>query len=202
MESKSPLENELGNDPWNAFSSFYKQALALDVPNPNWMVLSTASDVGADARVVLLKEYNVDQGFVFYTNYNSPKSKHLTENSNCCLLFYWDILYLQIRIKGQANKISAEESDKYFASRDKLSQVGAHASLQSQILKNRSELDTRVKEINHKYMDSLVPRPANWGGWVVKPYYFEFWKGQTARLHERLVFSWQENKWKQYLIYP
>jgi pyridoxamine 5'-phosphate oxidase len=156
------------------------------------MTLATADENGQpSARIVLLKNFD-DQGFVFYTNYESRKGHELKENSSACLLFYWPAVARQVRIEGTVAKVSAEESDRYFASRPLGSRIGAWASDQSEVVENRSELEKRFEEFSRKFGDN-VPRPPHWGGFRVKPTAIEFWQGRENRLHDRLRYSLQDN---------
>ena len=159
------------------------------------MTLATAATDGLPgARIVLMKSYD-DRGFVFYTNYNSRKGAELTENPRACLLFYWSLLWRQVRIEGAVEKVSAEESEQYFHSRPLGSKTGAWASNQSQPIANRTELEKRFEEFNLKFADN-VPRPPHWGGYRVIPEVIEFWQGQENRLHDRLRYTRQtDDSW-------
>ena len=155
------------------------------------MTLATATRHGAaSARVVLLKSFD-DEGFVFYTNYNSRKAVDLEENSRACLLFYWSPVWRQVRIEGPVERVSVAESDQYFRSRPLGSKIGAWASDQSQTIKSRGELESRFEEYSWKFGDN-VPRPPHWGGYRVKPEVIEFWQGRENRLHDRLRYCLQD----------
>lgn len=155
------------------------------------MTLATATKDGEPcARIVLLKSFD-DQGFVFYTNYNSRKGIELAENARACLLFYWSPLWRQVRIEGSIEKVSAEESDQYFHSRPLGSKIGAWASDQSSAIQNRDVLEKRFEEFDLKFGDN-VPRPPHWGGYRVKPRVIEFWQGQENRMHDRLRYTLQD----------
>jgi pyridoxamine 5'-phosphate oxidase len=156
------------------------------------MTLATADERGRPAaRIVLLKGLD-EQGFVFYTNYNSRKGRELDENSNACLLFYWPAVWRQVRIEGPVEKVSAEESDRYFDSRPLGSKIGAWASEQSQRVVNREQLEARFKEFDEKFGEEVV-RPPHWGGYRVKPETIEFWQGRDNRLHDRLRYRLQDD---------
>lgn len=154
------------------------------------MTLATADREGHPcARIVLLKGVD-DQGFVFYTNYQSRKGQELGENSRACLLFYWSPLWRQVRIEGTVEKVSPAESDEYFQSRPLGSKLGAWASDQSRPVENRAQLEKRFEEFSSKFGDH-VPRPPHWGGYRVKPAVIEFWQGRENRLHDRLRYARQ-----------
>ena len=156
------------------------------------MTLATATRFGLPcARIVLLKSFD-ENGFVFYTNYNSRKGNELEENARACLLFYWSALWRQVRIEGTVERVSAAESDQYFHSRPVGSKVGAWASEQSTAVADRAALDQRFQEFSSKLGDD-VPRPPHWGGYRVKPSVIEFWQGQENRLHDRLRYTLQED---------
>ena len=152
------------------------------------MTLATATRFGQPcARIVLLKSFD-EEGFVFYTNYDSRKGMELEENAQACLLFYWPALWRQVRIEGSVERVSEEESDQYFHSRPLGSKIGAWASEQSAPIADRGVLEKRFQEFELKFADN-VPRPPHWGGYRVKPTIIEFWQGQDNRLHDRLRYS-------------
>jgi pyridoxamine 5'-phosphate oxidase len=156
------------------------------------MTLATATKAGEpSARIVLLKDFDQD-GFVFYTNYDSRKGIELTENPQACLLIYWSPLWRQVRIEGAVEKVSTAESDQYFHSRPLGSKIGAWASNQSSVIESRDALDKQFEEFGFKFGDN-VPRPPHWGGYRVRPKVIEFWQGQDNRLHDRLRYTLQEN---------
>ena len=156
------------------------------------MTLATATGDGPpSARIVLLKSFD-ERGFVFYTNYQSRKGKELSANPRGCLLFYWAPLWRQVRIEGEVEKVSDQDSDEYFQSRPLGSKLGAWASDQSDVVASREVLDQRYTEIAKRFGGN-VPRPPHWGGYRVKPSVIEFWQGQENRLHDRLRYSLQND---------
>ena len=156
------------------------------------MTLATADRDGRPAaRIVLLKSFD-EQGFVFYTNYQSRKARELAGNCQACLLFYWPQLWRQVRIEGTAEKVSEEESNLYFQSRPLGSRIGAWASEQSETIENRALLEKRFAEFAAKFGDN-VPRPPHWGGYRVKPGLIEFWQGKENRLHDRLRYTLRDD---------
>jgi pyridoxamine 5'-phosphate oxidase len=182
-------EEDLDRDPFRQFADWFDQALKANLPEVNAMALATASrDGNPAARIVLLKSFDA-QGFVFFTNYDSPKGRHLAENPQAALLFFWPALERQIRISGTVTKVSREESEFYFHTRPVGSQIGAWASQQSQVLSHRHELDERVRLLARQYADQEVPLPPHWGGYRVQPVQFEFWQARTNRLHDRFLYS-------------
>ena len=156
------------------------------------MTLATTTRYGLpSARIVLLKSFDED-GFVFFTNYNSRKANELEENARACLLFYWSAVWRQVRIEGAVERVSPEESDQYFHSRPQGSKIGAWASEQSATIENREQLEKRFEEFGGKFGDN-VPRPPHWGGYRVKPEVIEFWQGQDNRLHDRLRYALRDD---------
>ena len=161
----------------------------------NAMTLSTQQpDGGVASRVVLLKEVS-DEGFVFYTNYNSSKGQSIEHNNQVCISFFWQSMERQVIIQGTARKLPPEVSDQYFQSRPRGSQMGAHASNQSEVIENRFTLEKRLKFLEDQYKNKPIPRPTHWGGYVVSPHSIEFWQGRTNRLHDRLVYIQKSSTW-------
>lgn len=180
------------------------EARASSELEPTAMTLATADAHGRiSARVVLLKGLD-ERGFVFYTNYASAKAAQIEEHHNGALCILWKNLrhIVQVRVEGAIGKISAADSDAYYASRPRESQIGAWASLQSQTLAMREDLDVRVAEFESKFADKPVPRPPHWGGYCLRPDMIEIWYGQRARLHERERYELADGVWSKRLLYP
>jgi len=168
------------------------------------MTLATVGgDYRVSARIVLLKAFDAD-GFRFYTNTESHKVAQIAAHPQVALCFHWKLLRdgVQVRIEGVAAPVSAADSDDYFASRPRGSQIGAWASLQSQALPDRATFERRIAEYEKRFEGASVPRPPNWGGFVVRPDRFEFWHGAPFRLHERIVYARDGGGWKKGMLYP
>ncbi|XP_028757326.1 pyridoxine/pyridoxamine 5'-phosphate oxidase 1, chloroplastic isoform X2 [Neltuma alba] len=184
------LEEQVDADPIIQFRKWFDDALASALKDPNAMALSTVGKDGKpSSRMVLLKGVDKD-GFVWYTNYESRKAHELSENPHASILFYWDGLNRQVRVEGSVQKVSDEESEQYFHSRPRGSQIGAIVSKQSMVVPGRHVLHQEYKELEQKFADgSLIPKPRNWGGYRLTPQLFEFWQGQPSRLHDRWLLS-------------
>lgn len=194
--------DDLKSDPFEQFNLWYSQAEEAGIAEPHAMTLSTVDASGApDARVVLARAAD-ERGFVFYTNYDSAKSAQLEENPVASAVFAWLDLHRQVRVRGNIMKVSAAESDDYFASRPRASQIGAWASPQSQVLANRDELESLVADMTARFEGKEVPRPENWGGWRLIPVSIEFWQGRPSRLHDRFRYVRDRDSWKMSRLAP
>lgn len=197
-EKSELLETNIPEDPINLFNRWFHEVEDFGgVDEVNAMTVATLGlDGFPKSRVVLLKKFN-EEGFIFYTNYNSEKGKAILENPNICLSFFWHSMERQVIIKGVAEKTSDIVSDNYFASRPKGSQLGALVSAQSKVIPNRDYLEENLKQLEKEYEEKEVPRPDFWGGFLVKPIEVEFWQGRPNRLHDRIRYKLSENYyWK------
>lgn len=200
---KKLLEGQVARNPFRQFEKWWKTTLRSAIPEPNAMLLATASKKGIPSgRVVLLKDYS-DKGFVFFTNYESAKAKQLNENPRASLVFFWKELERQVRITGTVRKIKERESDVYFSTRPTNSRIGAWASPQSRIITGRRWLDDNFRGMQSQFEGKKISRPAHWGGYIVKPSAIEFWQGRPNRLHDRLLYTLQKNgRWKMVRLAP
>ena len=194
-------ESEVTHNPLDQFNKWLQEAIKNQVPEPNAMVLATVNKDGQPAaRNVLLKSAD-ESGFIFFSNKQSDKASDLKQNLSCTLLFSWLSQHRQVIVKGKAEEISKEESNTYFQTRPYGSRISAWVSNQSQVIKNREELEKRVKEFMDKYPEN-VPMPDHWGGYLVKPESIEFWQGRPSRLHDRIRFTKKANAWTIERIAP
>lgn len=189
-------------DPYRIFSQWYAEAQKSELSYPDAASLATIGEDGfPDVRIVLMKEYDLD-GFIFYTNYEGKKGRDLTSMPKAAMCFYWKSLNKQVRVIGCVEKITSGESDKYFASRPRLSQIGAWASHQSAVMKGQFELERCVAELTLKFNIKPIPRPEHWGGYRLIPTRIEFWEEGKYRLHRRREFLKTGTGWKMNYLFP
>jgi pyridoxamine 5'-phosphate oxidase len=182
------LETDLDPDPFVQFGRWFDEARNAGIAMPEAMTVATSAlDGEVAARICLLKSFD-HRGFTFYTNYGSRKGKQIHDNPRAALVFWWHSLERQVRIEGAVVRTTEEESDEYFATRPRGSQLGAWASEQSRVLAGRGALDARFEELSTTYRDVPIPRPPHWGGYRVIPLLFEFWQGRADRLHDRFWY--------------
>lgn len=187
--------SDLAKDPIAQFNKWMNEALQAECLHPTAMALATVdADQRPNNRIVLLKEVN-EQGFVFFTNYESRKGSELKEQPYACINFFWGELERQVRISGKVKKVSDEQSDAYFQSRPRESRLGALASPQSQKIENGDSLLQNYQNLKTKFEGKTIPRPAHWGGYVLTPDAIEFWQGRASRMHDRFLYSLENNEW-------
>ena len=191
------------DDPFKLFGEWFNKAKETEINDPNALALATADKNGVPSvRMVLLKDFS-EKGFVFYTNLESKKSGDIKNNPNVSMCFHWKSLLRQIRIVGTISSVSNEEADNYYNSRAYGSRIGAWASKQSTVLKNRDELYKSIDNFKKKFPDKKnVPRPDYWSGWLLSPNEIEFWLDGDNRIHERLKYKFVKNKWSKFLLSP
>ena len=193
---------KLKSNPIKQFEIWFKKAKKENIIEPNAMVLSTISKNNLlNSRTVLLKNIT-DKGFVFFTNYESRKANDIMHNNNVSLVFLWKKIERQVIIKGKAVKITKRDSKKYFDSRPEKSKIAAWASKQSKELHNSSDLLKRFKNFENKFKNKLIPYPDFWGGYIIHPNSIEFWQGRSSRMHDRILYEKEKNKWNINRLYP
>src|SRR5215216_3524086 len=196
-------EKTIDRDPIKQFQLWFNDAVAAKLPLPEAMTLATATPDGRpSARMVLLKQVD-DDGFVFFTNYQSAKAEQLNANPYAALVFYWSQLDRQVRVEGSVVKTSAQESREYFQTRPRESQIGAWASAQSEVISGRDALEQRAQELETLYCDRDIDCPEHWGGYRVRPERIEFWKSRVGRLHDRILYELQpDGSWSMSRLAP
>ncbi len=188
--------DKVHHSPIAQFQTWLQEAIKAALPEPTAMNIATVSAEGKpSARIVLLKGVE-NNGFIFFTNYESKKGKDLATNPFACLTFHWAELERQVRIEGKIEKIANEQSEQYFNSRPVGSRIGAHASPQSQVIESREWLENRVNELTATYANKTVKRPENWGGYILYPSLIEFWQGRASRLHDRILYTRVSSQWQ------
>lgn len=189
-------------DPFELFAAWFAEASEHEINDPNAMTVATATPEGIpSARIALLKDYDT-RGFVFYTNKQSRKGGELAANRHAALLFHWKTLQRQIRIEGMVEDVTDAEADAYYASRARVSRLGAWASDQSRPLSDRAVLERRVAETEQRFPDEAIPRPPHWSGYRILPQRFEFWQDMPFRLHDRTVFTATAQGWAAGKLFP
>ena len=195
-------ETTCADDPLVQFQAWFEQYRSSNPPEPTIMTVATVDEHGQPwQRILLLKGYD-EQGFVFFTNFDSNKGHHLALNENASLHFFWITMERQIQIQGRVEKIDRADAEAYFHSRPRESQLGAWASQQSQPLLNREQLEQRFAEVSEQYQGSDVPLPDHWGGYRVRPHRMEFWQGGAHRLHDRVEYTLAAGEWLKQRLNP
>ena len=189
-------EKNINPNPFKQFDIWFEEAKKIGLKDPNAMnVASSSKDGIPSSRMVLLKSHD-ENGFVFYTNYTSRKSKEIIDNPHVALNFFWDALERQVRVEGKIEKIDPRISDEYFSSRSRLSQLGAHASEQSQVIQGYDVITNKLDELEKEFDGKEIPRPNHWGGFIIVPESIEFWQGHEGRIHDRLKFYKLDQQWQ------
>lgn len=202
--SRSTLDfSNVLKDPVKQFEKWFDEALQSGITEPNAMHLATVDEHGKpSSRIVLLKGI-AENKFIFYTNYQSKKGRELEQNPACALTFFWPEIERQVRIEGVADRVDTKLSDEYFQSRPRGSQIGAWASPQSTIIKDRDILEARAQQMEKKFeLEKVLPRPNQWGGFQIDPLMIEFWQGRASRLHDRIQFTKVDGEWKVNRLAP
>lgn len=201
--SGKPLnENSVKQNPIEQFDVWFEEAVDAQLLDPYAMAITTVSEDGQPSTRIVYMRGISDEGFIFYTNYNSSKGYNLEHNNKIALNFFWGALERQIRVEGTAEKVTEAVSDAYFNNRPRESQIGAWASNQSSEINSRKELEDKVAFYSEKFKGMDVPRPPHWGGYLVKPFKVEFWQGRPSRLHDRIVYSKNQSDWKLSRLAP
>lgn len=195
-------EKMSADNPIDQYGVWFEEAIESEILDPYAACLSTVNNNREpSSRILYIRDFN-SNGFVFYTNYDSKKGFELIENNYGALNVFWGELERQIRIQGKINKVNDSTSDKYFNARPRASKIGAWASNQSQIIKDRNELEAKIKFYEEKFKNQDVPRPNNWGGYCLNPSKIEFWQGRPSRLHDRIVYIKENNQWAKSRLSP
>lgn len=195
-------EKMSADNPIDQYGVWFEEAIKSEILDPYAACLSTVnSNNEPSSRILYIRDFN-SNGFVFYTNYDSNKGSDLLENNYAALNVFWGELERQIRIQGKISKVDDSTSDKYFKARPRASKIGAWASNQSQIIKDRNELEDKIKFYEEKFNSQDVPRPDNWGGYCLNPKKIEFWQGRPSRLHDRIVYIKENNQWVKSRLSP
>jgi pyridoxamine 5'-phosphate oxidase len=197
------IEDNMPDNPFDLLQAWLKEATDSSIADANGLALSTISEDGfPTTRIVLVRSIE-QSGVTFFTNYASAKAQHIERSSKACGLFFWSAQERQIRMQGHLSQLTSKESDEYFASRPRASQIGAWASPQSRTIKDRLELERVYKDYEVKFAtETLIPRPPHWGGYVLKINYFEFWQGRPSRLHDRIFYSLSKDQWSRGRLAP
>lgn len=201
FEKASLGEEDTPKNPLDLFKEWVHEAMEAEIKDPNAFVVSTYANEEVDSRVVLLRDVD-ESGLQFFTNYGSKKGQELAKHKQAAINFFWADLDRQIRLKVKVEKLDEALSDEYFQSRPRESQIGAWASKQSSQLESREFLEEEVKRLTKKFEGKEVPRPEFWGGYLAKPYYYEFWQGRKSRLHDRINYEWKDSQWQKHRLFP
>ena len=201
--SNKPFNKEMAyDDPIKQYERWFEEAVESEILDPYAACLSTVDFEGKpSSRILYIRDFS-NNGFIFYTNFNSKKGNDLNKNKYGSLNVFWPDLERQIRIQGEIEKVNNSISDKYFNARPRSSQIGAWASNQSENLHNRAELEAKIEFFKEKFKNIEVPRPPHWGGYCLVPFLMEFWQGRPSRLHDRIVYNKESNKWIKSRLSP